>query len=570
MSEWKRAAVGFLALAAAVAPVRAEATEPARAARTMVAAADPRAVAAALDVLRDGGNAVDAAIAAQLVLNVVEPQSSGLGGGGFLVYYDAETRAVTTYDGRETAPAAAGPDLFLKPDGTPMEFLDAVVGGRSVGVPGLLRMLDLAHQDHGWLDWERLFEPARDLAYRGFEVSPRLAASIAETERMDAHADAAALFLTADGTPVPAGTTIHVPDLGDTLNDVATKGVGVFYEQLVIPLDIVRTVQTYQPNPGTLSLDDIAGYQAVRRPAVCGPYRVWIVCGMGPPSSGGIAVLQILGALERFDMAALGPESPEANHLIAEASRLAFADRNAYVADADFVPVPVAGLIDPGYIAHRSRQIDPARSMGEAKPGDPPGKQGGLWPADPGVGRASTSHISVIDGDGNAVSLTSTIEGPFGSRLMARGFLLNNELTDFSFEPEIAGAPVANRVGPGKRPRSSMAPTIVLTRDGVLVLVIGSPGGSRIIGYVAQAIIAILDWGLDPQAAVALPHVLNRNGATELEAGTRAEALAEPLAALGHEIALKPMASGLHAILVAPDGLLGGADPRREGVALGD
>ncbi|MEX2647927.1 MAG: gamma-glutamyltransferase [Alphaproteobacteria bacterium] len=561
--------VGLVALAAAVAPVRAEVTDPARAARMMVVAADPRAVEAALDVLREGGGAVDAAIAAQMVLNVVEPQSSGIGGGGFLVYYDAETHAVTSYDGRETAPAAAGPDLFLKPDGTPMEFLDAVVGGRSVGVPGLLRMLDLAHQDHGWLDWERLFEPAYGLAYRGFEVSPRLAASIAETERMDADQGTAALFLTADGTPVPAGATIKAPDLGNTLYDVAKNGAKEFYDRAVIPLDIVRSVQRYEPNPGALSLDDIAAYRAVRRPAVCGPYRVWIVCGMGPPSSGGVAVLQILGALERFDLAALGPESPAANHLIAEASRLAFADRNAYVADPDFVPVPVAGLIDPGYVAARSRLIDPARAMGEAAPGEPPGKQGGLAPMDGGEGRASTTHISVVDADGNAVALTSSIEGPFGSRLMAWSFMLNNELTDFSFEPEIHGVPVANRVEPGKRPRSSMAPTIVMTRDGALVLVIGSPGGSRIIGYVAQAIVAILDWGLDPQAAVALPHVLNRNGATELESGTRAEALAEPLAALGHEIGLKPMASGLNVILVTPDGLLGGADPRREGVAMG-
>ncbi len=558
-------ALGIVALAAA-----ADAAEPARAERMMVVAADPRAVEAGLAVLREGGSAVDAAIAAQMVLNVVEPQSSGIGGGGFLVHYDATTHEVTTYDGRETAPARVGADLFLGPDGQPLEFLDAVVGGRSVGVPGLVAMLDLAHQEHGWLEWSRLFEPAIALAYEGFEVSPRLARSIAETERMDAHGPTAALFLTAEGAPVAAGTVLRNPKLGDTFSLLAREGARGFYRKPRIPLDIIKAVQRYEANPGALAIADIAGYRAIERPALCGPYRVWVVCGMGPPSSGGIAVVQILGLLERFDLAALAPDSEAAAHLIAEASRLAFADRNAYVADPDFVPVPTAGLLDAGYLGQRSAPIDPERSLGPAEAGTPPESEGRVWPMDLSAGRAGTTHISVVDGNGDAVALTSSIEGPFGSRLSAAGFVLNNELTDFAFAPEDDGAPVANRVEPGKRPRSSMAPTIVLDRQGRLVMVLGSPGGSRIIGYVVQAIVAVLDWGLDPQAAVELPHVVNRNGATELESATAAERLRDPLIALGHEVAVKPMDSGLNVIVVTPNGLLGGSDPRREGVALGE
>jgi len=358
--------------------------------------------------------------------------------------------------------------------------------------------------------------------------------------------------------------------LGKTLDAIAQSGARTFYDGLKIPFDFIKEVQRFEPNPGSFTFDDMTAYHAQRRDAVCGPYRVWVVCGMGPPSSGGIAVLQILGLLERFNMAALAPGSAEAAHLIAEASRLAFADCNAFVANPGFVAVPVEGLIDRGYLAERSAPITPEHSLGIAQPGDPPHREGRLWAPDDGDGRASTTHISVIDGNGNAVGLTSSIEGPFGSRLIAGGFLLNNELTDFAFEPVVEGAPVANRVERGKRPRSSMAPMIVLDHEGRLVAVVGSPGGSRIIGYVAQALVAMLDWGLNPQAAVGLPHLLNRNGATELEAGTAAEALAEALAALGQETAAKDMASGLNVILVTPDGLLGGADPRREGIAAGD
>jgi len=387
---------------------------------------------------------------------------------------------------------------------------------------------------------------------------------------MDAHRATAALFLTAEGQPVPAGTALTMTRLGETLDAIAQSGARTFYDGLKNPFDFIKEVQRFEPNPGSFTFDDMTAYHAQRRDAVCGPYRVWVVCGMGPPSSGGIAVLQILGLLERFNMAALAPGSAEAAHLIAEASRLAFADCNAFVANPGFVAVPVEGLIDRGYLAERSAPITPEHSLGVAQPGDPPHREGRLWAPDDGDGRASTTHISVIDGNGNAVGLTSSIEGPFGSRLIAGGFLLNNELTDFAFEPVVEGAPVANRVERGKRPRSSMAPMIVLDHEGRLVAVVGSPGGSRIIGYVAQALVAMLDWGLNPQAAVGLPHLLNRNGATELEAGTAAEALAEALAALGQETAAKDMASGLNVILVTPDGLLGGADPRREGIAAGD
>ncbi|MSP84180.1 MAG: gamma-glutamyltransferase [Alphaproteobacteria bacterium] len=545
------------------------AADPARATRHMVAAADPRAVEAGLAILRAGGSALDAAIATQMVLNLVEPQSSGIGGGAFLLTYDATTRAVATYDGRETAPAAATSTLFLGPDGQPMDFVQAVVGGRSVGVPGLLRMLELAHGDHGTLPWRELFQPAIALAEAGFVVSPRLGKSIAKTERMNATPVTAAAFLDAQGKALAPGTTIRNPALAATLRTIADGGAARFYEGDIAEA-IAVAVQGFAANPGALTVADMAVYEAKRREAVCGPYRVWIVCGMGPPSSGGVAVLQILAGLEPFDMAALTPDSPEADHLIAEASRLAFADRNRYLADSDFVPVPVAGLLDPGYLAGRVALIDPTRSMGKVEPGSPPTQGGWHWADGQDSERPGTTHISVIDGAGNAVSLTSSIEGPFGSRLMVRGFLLNNEMTDFSFTPEEEGQIVANRVQGGKRPRSSMAPTIVLDRDRRLVMVVGSPGGSRIIGYVAKTLVAALDWNLDPQAAIDLPHIVNRNGNTEIEDGRVVQTLREALKGLGHTVAVKKMESGLHVIRVTATGLEGGADPRREGVAEGD
>ncbi len=557
------AALSLLVLTGAL--PEAEAKPPARAARYMIAAANPLAARTGLEVLREGGSAVDAAIAAQLVLNLVEPQSSGIGGGAFLLHYDATENKITAYDGRETAPAAATPGLFLTPGGEPMKFWDAVVGGRSVGVPGLLAMLELAHKDQGRLPWARLFQPAIGLAEQGFAVSPRLAGLIAKDKYLKTFPATAAYFHGADGSPHPAGQRLANPAFAQTLKRIAKGGAEAFYNG-PIAREIVAVVTGAGRNPGAMTLADLAGYEAKRRDAVCAPYRSFRVCGMGPPSSGAVAVLQTLGILQSFDLPALAPNSAEAVHLIAEAGRLAFADRNLFLADSDFVPVPVARLLDPAYLARRARAISPVKTLGKAAPGLP--AQNGAMPAqaDP----PATSHLVVVDGAGNIVSMTTSIESAFGSRLMVGGFMLNNELTDFSFRPEAEGRPVANRVEPGKRPRSSMSPTLVFGADGRPVLALGSPGGSRIIGYVLQTLVAVLDWGLDIQAAVELPHAVNRNGPTDLEEGTALTALKPALEALGHEVRLRKLTSGLHGIAITAHGLEGGADPRREGVALGD
>ncbi|MFQ5774046.1 MAG: gamma-glutamyltransferase [Kiloniellaceae bacterium] len=538
---------------------------PVRAERQMVAAANPLAAETGLRLLRAGGSALDAAIATQMVLNLVEPQSSGIGGGGFLLHFDAATGEVAAYDGRETAPAEATPDLFLKPDGEPMAFWDAVVGGRSVGVPGLLRMLELAHRAHGRLPWARLFEPAIELAEAGFPVSPRLHALIAADKHLKAFPATAAYFHDAAGDPPAVGSRLKNPAFAATLRRIAREGADAFYTG-PIAAEIVAAVRGAARNPGKMSLADLAGYRAKRRAPVCAPYRSSRVCGMPPPTSGGVAVLQILGILARFDLAALAPNSLEAVHLIAEASRLAFADRNRFLGDPDFVDVPLARLLDPDYLRRRAGLISPTASLGTAAPGLP--AQNGAMPAQPDP--PSTTHLVVVDARGNAVSLTASIESAFGSRLTAAGFLLNNELTDFSFRPVVEGRAVANRVEPGKRPRSSMAPSLVLDRQGRLVMAVGSPGGSRIIGYVVKALVASLDWGLDMQAAIGLPNAVNRNGATELEAGTALAALKARLEALGHEVRVRALTSGLHGIAVSAGGLVGGADPRREGVVRGD
>ena len=564
---WSRRglAAAILCLAVGMAQGAGAEPAPARAQRHMVAAANPLAAQAGLEILRAGGSALDAAIATQLVLNLVEPQSSGLGGGAFLLHYEAASREVSAYDGRETAPAAATPELFLTPEGEPMKFWDAVVGGRSVGVPGLARMLELAHREHGRLPWAALFRPAIELAERGFPVSPRLHGLIARDKHLKTFPDTAAYFHDATGAPPAVGSLLKNPAFAQTLRRIAEGGADAFYRG-PIAAAVVAKVRGAARNPGAMSLDDLAAYRAKRRAPVCAPYRVWRVCGMAPPTSGGVAVLQILGVLEHFDLAKLEPNSAPAVHLIAEASRLAFADRGRFLADSDFVEVPLERLLDRDYLKGRAALISPAASLGQARPGLP--AQNGAMPAQ--AEPPSTSHLVVVDGAGNAVSMTSSIESGFGSRLMAGGFLLNNELTDFSFRPEAEGRPVANRVEPGKRPRSSMSPMLVLDAEGRLVLAIGSPGGSRIIGYVARALVAALDWGLDPQAAVALPHAINRNGPTDLEEGTALAALKPALEALGHRVRIRAMTSGLHAIAVTADGLEGGADPRREGVAVGD
>ena len=460
--------------------------EPAQTNRDMVAAANPWAVDAGVDILRAGGSAVDAAIAVQLVLNLVEPQSSGVGGGAFLVHYDGVTRQVIAYDGRETAPQSVTSDLFLR-DGKPMKFFDAVVGGRSVGVPGVVAMLELAHDRHGRLPWARLFATAIRLADHGFPVSPRLNALLARDRHLKTFETARRYFYDESTKPRPIGWVLKNQPLAETFRLIATGGSNAFYKG-EIARDIVRTVQGAAKNPGVLSRDDFTSYRAVAREPVCGPYRQYTVCGMPPPTSGGLTILQILGMLERFDLADLTPGSPQAVHLISEASRLAFADRARYMADSDFVRVPIAGLIDRDYLAQRAGLIDLSASMGSASAGDPPRQRTELLSDDRSLELPSTTHISVVDSRGSAVSMTSSIENAFGSRLMVGGFLLNNELTDFSFVPSREGQPIANRVEPGKRPRSSMSPTIVLNADGSLKLVIGSPGGSRIIPYVAKTI----------------------------------------------------------------------------------
>jgi gamma-glutamyltranspeptidase/glutathione hydrolase len=550
-------------------PVSAYATKQAVSAkRYILAAAHPLAVEAGYAVLKHGGSAIDAAVTVQMVLNLVEPQSSGIGGGGFILHYSAAESKLAAYDGRETAPAAARADRFIGADGRPLKFLDAVVGGKSVGTPGVLRALELAHARYGRLPWAELFAPAIRLATEGFPLSPRLHTLLAWV-RLPARDEAMRrLYYLDDDTPKPVGTLLKNPALADTLRKIAAQGANAFYDG-EIARDISSKVRS-APNPGDLSEDDLAHYRAKQREAVCGPYRQWKVCGMPPPSSGGVAVLQVLGILERLAPGSLPSDPIRAAHLVSEAERLAYADRDRYLADADFVPVPLAGLIAPGYLAARAALVRPDRSLVHAPPGTPPGAPLAELADDASPELPSTSDLAIVDAEGNAVAMTSSIEFAFGSQQMVRGFLLNNQLTDFSFVAQQNGKPVANRIEPGKRPRSAMAPTMVFDRDGRLVLALGSAGGSAIINHVVKTLVAALDWHMDIQQAIALPNFGSRNGPTELERGTAAAAWAEPLKALGHEVRVIDMTSGVHGIQRTRDGWIGGADPRREGTAMGD
>lgn len=536
----------------------------------MVVAANPLAAEAGLKVLRDGGSAADAAVAVQTVLGLVEPQSSGLGGGAFLVWYDAANKTLTTFDGRETAPAAATPNLFLGNDGKPLAFFDAVVGGRSVGTPGVPRLLETIHERYGKRPWAELFAPAIRLAEHGFEVSPRLSTLIAEdVGRLDKEPAARAYFFAPDGAPLPAGFLRRNTDYAETLKAIATGGADAFYRGPIAER-IVEAVRGHATNPGGLALSDLAAYTVEERPAVCVPYRGYDVCGMGPPSSGAIAVGQILGMVEPFDIATLGAEDPESWRIIGDATRLAFADRERYVADADFVAMP-KGLLNSDYLKSRSALIrrPAALAADEVTAGEPPWDKAELRIDGRSLEQPSTSHFTIVDDMGNVLAMTTSIENGFGSRLFTAGFLLNNQLTDFSFEPEENGQAVANRVEPGKRPRSSMAPTIVL-KEKTPVYALGSPGGSQIIVFVAKTIIALIDWKMDMQAAISLPHLSNRFGTYELEAGTKAADYANDLEALGFKTKVRDLNSGLHGIAIDSGGLTGGADPRREGVARGD
>lgn len=539
--------------------------EPVEAENWMVAAANPHAVEAGAGVLRAGGTAADAMVAVQTVLGLVEPQSSGLGGGAFLVWYDAATGEVTTLDGRETAPLAAMPTLFQDENGEPLQFFDAVVGGLSVGTPGTPALLEAAHRRWGQANWPSLFEPAIRLAEEGFAVSPRLAGLVERDAERLARFTATAAYFLPQGEPVQEGAVLLNTDYAETLRALAQDGAGAFYSG-PIAAEIVHAVTAAEGNPGVLSATDLALYQVKERPAVCVAYRDFEACGMGPPSSGALTVGQILGMLNSYDLAELGADSAQAWRLIGDASRLAFADRSRYMADSDYVPVPTHGLVAADYLASRAELLQGDDVLPEVAPGSPEFDHA-LLADDESIELPSTSHISIVDQYGNVLSMTTTIENAFGSRLMAGGFLLNNELTDFSFRTHANGVPIANRLEPGKRPRSSMAPTIVL-REGKPVLAIGSPGGSRIIGYVAKSIVAWADWGLNIQEALALPHLVNRFGTYDLEAGTSAEDLGEALTGMGYEVNARDLTSGLHAIEIG-EGLKGAADPRREGIALG-
>ncbi|MCC5624337.1 gamma-glutamyltransferase [Nostoc sp. CHAB 5715] len=534
----------------------------------VVVAANPLASAAGRDVLRRGGSAIDAAIAVQMVLTLVEPQSSGIGGGAFLVYYDAKTKKLVTYDGRETAPAAAKPDRFLDANGKPLQFYDAVVGGKSVGVPGVLRMLELAHKKYGKLPWSQLFQGAIQLSEQGFPLSPRLYTLLSKDLYLSRNEPAKSYFYQPDGTPKPVGTRLVNQPLAEVLRQIAKGGANAFY-QGNIAKDVVATVRQAAV-PGDLTTTDLVQYQAKVRSPVCGTYRIYKVCGMGPPSSGGLTVLQILGILQQFNLAALKPASLEAVHLFSEAGRLAYADRNLYIADTDFVPVPVKELINPNYLKLRAAIINPERSIGQAQAGNPLLQQAYPLGKDQSKDFPSTSHVSIVDAAGNAISMTTSIEDAFGSRLMVRGFLLNNQLTDFSFSPTSEGKPVANRIEAKKRPRSSMAPMMVFDRNGKLVMVIGSAGGPQIINYVAKAIVGHLDWGLDIQQALSLPNFGSRNGPTELEADTDVANLKPALEAKGHTVSVIQLTSGSTGIVLTNQGLVSGADPRREGAPLGE
>lgn len=561
-----------------------------------VAAANPLATDAGYQVLKAGGSAIDAAIAVQMVLTLVEPQSSGIGGGAFLLHSDG--KAVEAFDGRETAPAAANEKLFLGADGKPLAFIDGVVGGRSVGVPGTVRMLEMAHRQHGKLPWAQLFTPAITLAEGGFKVSARLATLLATEQHLKKDPVALAYFYQPNGEALATGTLLRNQPLADVLKKIAAGGSKALLEGEVAQA-IVAKVQGHPTNPGKLNLADLAGYQAKKREPLCHDYRAqsrdYRICGMPPPSSGAIAIGQILGMLNNTNAASLplvtgtsgvpgtsGP-TPSADwlHLYTEASRLAFADRAQYLGDPDFVQAPGGNwmsLLAPGYLAERSKLIAQqpgGQSMKTGKPGLP-GTVNTAHAPMPEQPEYGTSHISIIDGFGNAIAMTTTIEDQFGSRQMVRGFLLNNELTDFSYAPADAeGKPVANRVQPGKRPRSSMAPTLVFDKaSGQLVMSGGSPGGALIIHYTAKTLYGVLNWGMMPQQAINLPNFASLNGPTILEQNRFAPATVDALKARGHEVRETAMTSGLQAIARGQAHgtplLLGGADPRREGVVKGD
>ena len=531
----------------------------------MIVTANPYATDIGAAILRGGGTAADAMVAAQAVLGLVEPQSSGMGGGGFLVWYDSKSGELTTLDGRETAPLLANDRLFQNHNGEPIKFWDAVIGGRSVGVPGMPALLELAHSKWGKVQWADLFKQATALAEHGFIVSDRLSGLLEhEHTRMSSSTKAKSYFFP-KGQPLAQGELLINRDYAALMRQLADNGSDIFYFGPIADA-IVYKVRENPRNPGLLNHEDLANYAVKERPALCTKFRNYEVCGMGPPSSGAIGVGQILGMINKFPKGKI--RDPQTLRLIGDATRLAFADRGRYVADGDFVSVPTKELVEEQYLSKRASLLNRRNAIPVVTAGEPIASLTHRWAPDLSIEKPSTTHVSIIDAYGNALSLTSSIENAFGSRLMTNGFLLNNQLTDFSFRSSANGTPIANRVEGGKRPRSSMAPTIVL-EDGKIVLVIGSPGGSRIIPYVSNTIVAILDWGLDVQEAVSQPHAVNRFGIYEIEEGTSLTGLKKWLQELGYEIKERPLNSGLNVILKKDGKLYGGSDPRREGIAIG-
>ena len=534
----------------------------------MVVAAHPLAVDAGLNVLERGGTAIDAMVAVQMVLNLVEPQSSGIGGGAFLLYHDAQTQSLISLDGREFAPQRADETLFLDDDGKPRRWFDVVPGGLSVGVPGTLALMDDAHARFGRLEWDTLFEQAIALATNGFRVSPRLSKSLDGYggKRLQQFTKASDYFFP-NGRPLQPGDLLKNPQFVETLRTIQRDRGESFYRGQIAG-EIVASVKESVLNAGLMDREDLAAYQTIERTPVCSQYRGHQICGMGPPSSGGVTVAQILGILEFFNLEMLGPDHPMTWHLFVEAGKLAFADRNLFLADPDFTEAPIDALLASEYLRNRAALIDLNRAMAVPVTAGTPVETVSLSP-DTTDGLPGTSHVSIIDRDGNAVSLTTTIESGFGSGLFTSGFLLNNELTDFSFRPQKNGKPVANRVEPRKRPRSSMAPTIIYGPDGSLKYVLGSPGGSRIISYVAQTIVALIDFDMSPQEAVNQGRISSRNGSIDIEKGTEMMAFGSALMSKGNAVKARDLNSGIHVIKVEPDQLTGGADPRREGIARG-
>jgi gamma-glutamyltranspeptidase/glutathione hydrolase len=566
--------IGALLSTTSIGPALAKATPPAaaeEAAHAMVAAANPLAVAAGVKVLKAGGSAADAAVAVQAVLGLVEPQSSGLGGGAFMVYYDAKTVATTVYDGRETAPAGATPDMFEGPDGKPLPHFTGVLSGRSIGVMGAVAMLAEAHKDHGRLPWSALFGDAERLADQGFHVGGRFASESDLFLRLAKTPDSVAFFTKPDGSTYKTGDLLKNPAYAATLRRLAQEGPSALYKGEIAEAIVAKAHEA--PRPGTLSLADLAAYRPTRDEALCRPYRAYVVCAP-PPPGGGVGVLEILGILEHSDIAARGPKDPQAWVEFVEASRLAYADRDHYVGDPKFVPVPTAGLIDPAYDDARTAVMGTDGLSGVApSPGRPPGA--GAPGPDSTHEPGGTSDFAIVDTAGDVVSMTTTIESVFGSGRVTHGFFLNNQLTDFSFSPtEPDGAPAANAVAPGKRPRSSMSPVIVFARGpdgrpGRFVLALGSPGGGSIIAYVAKALVGIIDWKMPPEAALALPNIVAHGATVSVETGADPAVIAA-LRAKGLTVqADQGEVSGLHAIVRTAHGYVGAADPRREGIAAG-